>query len=380
MSSDAETLAVNFWFTGVCKQLVNACPSALPYYARAMMRELLVQKRAARRAAGIATARKMLEEEFPDLWSAMQPLHEGTDDESIRTAMDRSPGTRQRAAFALFTGRELASCCGNSVGATSPRLASHRGHERSSERVDGEGKGRDGGSGSAAGSETRSGSHAGSDAGSDAGSHAAGSESGSDAQSGGNNHVGPAAKGGHSPGESKCLAKRSVSRQSFHNNKRLGSGHSGSPRKRGRPRESARQQAAPRSSKRLRASERLKAGAADHDMEGSSLATRLAMLRVLPIQAMAQVVATVIIVCPALWVRTLQGMDELTADIWTHRMEAADTRHGVAWMEPFYDTAFRGAGVAFAGERLVMLTEECSSRVLSDMLRDMFGVTNVATD
>ena len=45
----------------------------------------------------------------------------------------------------------------------------------------------------------------------------------------------------------------------------------------------------------------------------------LAMLRVLPIQTMAQVVATVINVCPALWVRTLQGMDELTADIWTHR-------------------------------------------------------------
>ena len=59
VSSDAETLAVNFWFTGVCKQLVNACPSALPYYTRAMMMELLVQNRAARRAKGIATARKV---------------------------------------------------------------------------------------------------------------------------------------------------------------------------------------------------------------------------------------------------------------------------------------------------------------------------------
>ena len=58
-------------------------------------------------------------------------------------------------------------------------------------------------------------------------------------------------------------------------------------------------------------------------------------------------------------------------------METADTRHGVAWMEPFYDTAFRSAATAFAGERLVMLTEECSSRVLSDILRDMFGVTGV---
>lgn len=59
VSSDAETLAVNFWFTGVCKQLVIACPSALPYYTRAMMMELLVQNRAARRAEGIATARKV---------------------------------------------------------------------------------------------------------------------------------------------------------------------------------------------------------------------------------------------------------------------------------------------------------------------------------
>ena len=45
-------------------------------------------------------------------------------------------------------------------------------------------------------------------------------------------------------------------------------------------------------------------------------------------------------------------------------METADTRHGVAWMEPFYDTAFRSAGTAFAGERLVLLNCPRDERAL----------------
>ena len=190
----------------------------------------------------------------------MQPLHEGTGDDSIRTAMDRSLGPRERAAFALFAGRELAPCCENSVDEAPPRLASHHGHGVSSEQVEGEGKGHEGGSGSDAGS--------GSGAGSESGS---GSGAGSGAESGFHNRVGSLAKGGHSPGETTCTAKQSASRPSLRNHKRRGCGHP--PRKRERPRETEPQQSAPRSPKRPRPTEPLQASTADHDVGGSSLAT-----------------------------------------------------------------------------------------------------------